>query len=84
MHSCVSLHGIVGAQLREVTEMTYTMPPGSLLVLASDGLSTSWRLDRTPGLRERHPALVAAALYGLYRRGRDDVTVVVHRIPETP
>lgn len=80
--SCVSQHGIVGGQLRKVTTMTYDVPRGSLVVLASDGLSASWKIEKTPGLRERHPALVAAALYALYRRGRDDATAVVHRTVE--
>jgi hypothetical protein len=43
----------------------------------SDGLTSHWSLDAYPGLRLRHPALVAAVLYRDYQRGRDDVTVVV-------
>lgn len=82
VQSCISQHGIVGGQLRKVTTMTYDVPRGSLVVLASDGLSASWKIEKTPGLRERHPALVAAALYALYRRGRDDATAVVQRITE--
>ena len=45
----------------------------------SDGLQTKWKLDAYPGLQMRHPSLVAAVLYRDYRRGRDDVTVLVAR-----
>jgi anti-sigma regulatory factor (Ser/Thr protein kinase) len=78
--SCVSLHGIVGAQVRRVREEDHAVPAGSLVVLASDGLSSSWRMERTPGLATRSPALVAAALYRLYRRGTDDATVLALRV----
>ena len=43
----------------------------------SDGLQTSWDLDRYPGIHRRDPALIAALLYRDFERGRDDVTVVV-------
>lgn len=84
--SLLSQHGIVGAgQLRKLHELPYDMREGSMLVLASDGLSTSWKLEKTPGLRTRHPALVAAGLYLLHRRGRDDTTVLaLRRTRESP
>ena len=55
----------------------YPWPAGALLVMHSDGLASHWSLDSYPGLRLRHPALVAAVLYRDHQRGRDDVTVVV-------
>jgi hypothetical protein len=45
----------------------------------SDGLSSHWSLDPYPGLRLRHPALIAAVLYRDFSRHRDDVTVLVGR-----
>ena len=42
----------------------------------SDGLATHWSFDRYPGLCQRHPSLVAGALYRDHKRGRDDVTVL--------
>jgi hypothetical protein len=45
----------------------------------SDGLSAHWSLDSYPGLRARHPALIAATLYRDLARERDDVTVLVAR-----
>jgi hypothetical protein len=49
------------------------------LILHSDGLGTQWRLDRYPGLRQKHPSLIASVLYRDFNRGRDDVTVLVAR-----
>lgn len=81
----VSHSGTVGHQLRRVQEFTYEWGPDAVLVMHSDGLTTSWRLDRYPGLLRRHPALVAATLYRDASRGRDDATVVVLRErPEAP
>ncbi len=77
--SLVSLPGIVGHEMRKLQPFSYAWPAGALLVLASDGLGTQWRLSRYPGLAMRHPALVAGVLYRDYSRRRDDVTVVVVR-----
>lgn len=77
---CVSQHGIVGAtQARAVVERTYEVAPGALVVLQSDGLSSTCGISRTPGLATRSPALFAAALHRMCRRGRDDATVLALR-----
>jgi anti-sigma regulatory factor (Ser/Thr protein kinase) len=81
--SLVSMAGIAGHQARKVQEFTYPCPPGSLVVLHSDGLSTHFRLDSYPGLRERHAALIAGVLYRDFARGNDDVTVLVAKVPES-
>lgn len=72
----VSLPGIVGAQFRKVQSFDYPDIAGQLLVLFSDGLRSRWSLDDYPGLRFRHPAVIAAVLHRDFRRGRDDVTVM--------
>jgi len=77
--SMVSHNGIVGHQMRKVQEFAYPWSPESLLVLASDGLKTQWRLDAYPGLARCHPSLVAGTLWRDFTRGRDDVTVLVAR-----
>jgi anti-sigma regulatory factor (Ser/Thr protein kinase) len=79
MRSVVSHNGIAGHEARRIAEFSYPFPDGAVLVLHSDGLSSHWRLDPYPGLVERHPALVAGVLYRDFKRGRDDVTVVVAR-----
>lgn len=75
----VSTGGILGHEVRQFREYQYPWTPESLLVVHSDGLLTHWSLEGYPGLRQRHPAVVAAVLYRDYQRGRDDVTVVVGR-----
>lgn len=75
----VSHNGTAGHAGTRIKEFVYPIQPPALVVMHSDGLSTSWSLDRYPGLSGAHPALVAAILYRDHRRGRDDATVVVVR-----
>ncbi|MES2310077.1 MAG: SpoIIE family protein phosphatase, partial [Verrucomicrobiota bacterium] len=77
--SFVSLNGTVGHQAQRFQEFTYEWTPSSLLFFHSDGLQTRWKFDGYPGLKSRHPSLIAGVLYRDYRRGTDDVTVVVAR-----
>jgi anti-sigma regulatory factor (Ser/Thr protein kinase) len=75
----VSLGGTAGHEAPRIMEFAYPWPPGSVLILHTDGLGSRWDLHRYPGLAERHPSLVAAVLYRDFARGNDDVTVVVAR-----
>jgi anti-sigma regulatory factor (Ser/Thr protein kinase) len=75
----VSQNGILGHAVRGIQEFTYPWPAGSTLVLHSDGLALRWDLQAYPGLIRHHPALIAGILYRDFRRGHDDVTVVVAR-----
>jgi anti-sigma regulatory factor (Ser/Thr protein kinase) len=75
----VSYPGILGHDIRTVRELTYPWNSGDLLLLYSDGISTHWSLESYRGLQSRDPALIAAALYRDWRRGRDDATVVACR-----
>jgi anti-sigma regulatory factor (Ser/Thr protein kinase) len=77
----VSLNGIVGQGTARFREFSYPWTSGDLLVMASDGLSTRWRLESYPGLTARHPSLIAGVLYRDYGRPRDDATVVAAREP---
>jgi anti-sigma regulatory factor (Ser/Thr protein kinase) len=73
----VSLNGIAGHQCERMQEFSYSWPDDGLLILHSDGLSTSTGLESYPGLAARDPALIAGLLYRDFCRGRDDATVVV-------
>lgn len=73
----ISQNGTAGAEIRKAQELSYPWPPGSRLLMHSDGLATQWQLERYPGLLARDPALIAAVLYRDYRRATDDVTVLV-------
>ena len=75
----VSHNGTLGHMAKRVQEFTYPIAGSPLVVLCSDGLATSWALDRYPGLAQRHPTLIAGVLYRDFNRGRDDVTVLVAR-----
>ena len=75
----VSHNGTLGHQARIFREYTYPWPEESLLVMHSDGLGSHWSLANYPGLRLRHPGVIAGVLYRDFNRGRDDVTVVVAR-----
>ena len=77
----VSHPGIVGHMMSRVQEFSYPWNDRSLLVMASDGIKTLWRLDAYPGLARRHPTLIAATIWRDFSRGRDDATVVVAQGP---
>ncbi|MCC8394851.1 ATP-binding protein [Paraburkholderia sp. MMS20-SJTR3] len=77
----VSHAGIAGHQMHKAQAFKVDWPDDALLILHSDGLATRWDLSRYPGLTLRHPALIAAALYRDFARGRDDLTVFVARVP---
>ena len=74
----VSQNGTAGHNARRIQSFEYPCSDG-VLIMHSDGVATSWRLDAYPGLIKAHPMLVAGVLYRDYARGRDDATVVVAR-----
>lgn len=76
-HHLVSHNGTVGHEIRKIQEFNYPWYANGLLIMHSDGLDTKWQLDRYPGLREKHPSLIAGVLYRDFNRERDDVTVLV-------
>lgn len=75
--SMVSQNGILGHQIRRVTEFRYPWSDAALLVMCSDGINTHWDISPYAGLAARDPSLIAATLYRDFSRGRDDMTVVV-------
>ena len=78
-YNMVSHNGTVGYEMRQIQEFTYPWSQGSLLIMHSDGLKSQWRLERYPGLLNKHPSLIAGILYRDFKLGRDDVTVLVAR-----
>jgi anti-sigma regulatory factor (Ser/Thr protein kinase) len=78
-HHMVSHNGTAGHNAGRIQEFTYPIPPGAIVVMFSDGLSTHWDLSSYPGLTQRSPSLLAGVLYRDFSRRRDDVTVVVAR-----
>ncbi len=74
----VSMSGTAGHVARRIQTFDYPCGDG-IVVMNSDGLSSGWSLDRSPGLLVQHPILIAAILYRDFQRGRDDTSVMVAR-----
>jgi len=72
----VSMAGTAGYNARKIQAFDYPFESG-LVIMYSDGLSSSWTLDKYPGLATFHPTLIAAILYRDLSRRRDDSTVLV-------
>jgi anti-sigma regulatory factor (Ser/Thr protein kinase) len=72
----VSMPGTAGYDVRKIQAFNYPFA-GGLVILCSDGLSTSWTTARYHNLAGSHPTLIAAILYRDFGRRRDDVTVLV-------
>lgn len=75
----VSHNGTLGHEARAFREYSYPWAERALFVMHSDGLSAQWSLDAYPGLKMRHPSVIAAVLYRDFSRQRDDATVLVAR-----
>jgi anti-sigma regulatory factor (Ser/Thr protein kinase) len=75
--SMVSIPGIAGHQARTVRQFEYEAPPGSALILHSDGISSRWEAAALPGLEARDPLLIAAVLLAEAGVHRDDAGVLV-------
>jgi anti-sigma regulatory factor (Ser/Thr protein kinase) len=72
----VSMPGTVGHNARKIQAFEYPFTAG-LVILHSDGIASSWTLERYPNIAARHPTLIAAVLYRDLARHRDDATVLV-------
>ncbi|KJC35091.1 ATP-binding SpoIIE family protein phosphatase [Bradyrhizobium sp. LTSP857] len=72
----VSMAGTAGFNTRKIRAFDYPFAQG-LIILHSDGLASSWTVDRYPNLAALHPSLIAAILYRDFTRVRDDATVLV-------
>jgi anti-sigma regulatory factor (Ser/Thr protein kinase) len=72
-----STNGIVGHAMRRADELVLPWTGEGTLVMFSDGLRSQLQLELYPGLFVRPPALIAGMLYGQYKRGRDDASVLV-------
>jgi anti-sigma regulatory factor (Ser/Thr protein kinase) len=75
----ISHNGTAGLEARRFQEFDYPLQPDSAVIMHSDGLTTSWSIDTSPGLLRRHPSVIAGVLYRDASRGHDDVCVVAGR-----
>jgi anti-sigma regulatory factor (Ser/Thr protein kinase) len=74
----VSMAGTAGFNARKIQSFDYPFERG-LVILYSDGLASSWTIERYTNLAKLHPSLIAAILYRDFTRRRDDATVLVAR-----
>jgi hypothetical protein len=72
----VSMAGTAGFNARKIQTFDYPFERG-LVILYSDGLASSFTLERYANLAALHPSLIAAILYRDFTRLRDDATVLV-------
>ncbi|MEV8633211.1 ATP-binding SpoIIE family protein phosphatase [Streptosporangium sp. NPDC051023] len=75
----ISVPGIAGHKARTLRQYEYAVPPHSVVVLHSDGLSDRWDITSYPGLVTRTPSVVAATLLRDAGTRRDDACVVAVR-----
>jgi anti-sigma regulatory factor (Ser/Thr protein kinase)/serine/threonine protein phosphatase PrpC len=72
-------NGTLGARLSQVRVSPHRWTKGSTLVLATDGLSTTWDMSAYPELLGKSPQLIAGVLLRDFIRNSDDATVLVYR-----
>jgi hypothetical protein len=75
----ICMPGIAGHQAASIRQHSYDISEETVLVVHSDGLSDKWKLSDYPGLRQRSPAVIVAALLRDAGVHRDDSCVVVVR-----
>jgi anti-sigma regulatory factor (Ser/Thr protein kinase) len=75
--SMISIPGIAGVQARTIRQFEYEVPPGSAVIVHSDGVSSRWEAAALPALEARDPLLIAAVLLAEAGVHRDDVGVLV-------
>jgi len=73
----ISHNGTAGHDAPHFQEFSYPFAESSLLIMHSDGLSSSWNINSYPGLRRRHPSVIGGVLYRDAGRVRDDACIVV-------
>jgi len=72
-------NGTLGARLSGVRVWPHRWTEGTTLVLATDGLSTTWDINAYPGLLAKSQQLLAGVLLRDFSRDSDDATVLVYR-----
>ncbi len=77
----MSYNGIIGLNLpNTLHNHPMEVQQNQFLMMASDGLSTRWDLNRYPTIFKSNTAIIAAALYKDFCRGHDDATILVGKV----
>lgn len=77
--AALSQPGIVGHLRPRIRPFTLQLSDTAVVVLHSDGVRESWDLGRTPGLRRRSAAVIAATVLRDCGNRPDDASVLVAR-----
>jgi hypothetical protein len=72
-------YGTAGLTIRTPVQTRTRVPVGSVVVLHTDGLLSSWDLRRRARAVHASPTVLAAVLLRDHERGSDDTGVVVVR-----
>ena len=72
-----SRSGTVSHQLPTLRTSTHVLPPGSALILHSDGLTERWDPQNLPGLLRHTPPVIAAHLLRTAGKYHDDASILV-------
>ena len=75
----VPMNGTLGSRLSTLRVWPHPWSEGTTIVLATDGLSTTWDATLYPGLLAKSPQLIAGVLLRDYGRDSDDATILVAR-----
>ena len=75
--SMLSVPGIAGYQARTIRQFEYEVPPGAVVILHSDGVSSRWEAASVPAIETRDPLLIAAMLLAEAGIHRDDAGLLV-------
>jgi len=75
----IPTNGTFGSRVSHIRVWPHRWTEGISLVMASDGLSTTWDAASYPGLLSKDPQLLAGILMRDYGRDLDDATVLVVR-----
>lgn len=69
--------GVLGRNMPRLMPQRYVLDSHDILLLASDGLRTSWRVSDYKGLLGKPLSLIAAVLHFDLRSGRDDSSILL-------
>lgn len=70
-------HGTAGLTVRRPAQTTTVVPSGAVVVMHTDGLTSSWNLHGRTAVLRSAPLAIAAVLLRDFERGNDDTGVVV-------
>ncbi len=75
----IPVNGTLGARLSTLRVWPYRWSEGTIIMLATDGVSAAWDINSYPGLLDHSTQTIAGVLLRDYGRDSDDATILVVR-----